>query len=259
MATTFACAASMPGRATDAAGTAIGAAATRRRVDPRAAMGIVLLLNATAFLTTSVPLEAAAMGGCAAAMCWSGRGASAVRWLAAYAVLLVLSTAFVAGGGVLAPFGVTLVMIRRVLCIGAFASNMIATTRAGELACALQRIRVPRKMVCALCVMLRFFPTLGQEFRRVLDAMKVRGRALTPARALRHPAQVLENVLVPVVGRVGIVADELANAAVVRGIDSEMPRTSYFGLRLQPSDALFGAYFLALAVVAVACRLGAVA
>lgn len=231
----------------------------QRHLDPRAALGVVALLNATAFLSSSISLELAAMGGCAAAMCWSGRSASALRWVAAYAVLLALSTLLVAGGGLFAPFGASVAMIRRVLCIAAFASNMVATTRAGEMACALQRMRVPRKMVCALCVMLRFFPTLGQEFRCVLDALKVRGMAITPKSVLGHPAQAIEHVLVPVIGHVGIVADELANAAVVRGIDSEAPRTSYFALRLRAQDAVFALYFLALSVLAVALKLGVVA
>ncbi|MDJ1649393.1 MULTISPECIES: energy-coupling factor transporter transmembrane component T family protein [Gordonibacter] len=257
-----ACTASFSGRMAPRQVLALDAAeakrtsVTFRRLDPRVALGIVLLLNVTAFSSSSILFELAAMGGSAAAMCWSGRTRSALRWLVAYAALLMLSTLFVAGGGLLAPFGASVTMIRRVLCIAAFASNMVATTRAGELACGLQRLRVPRKMACALCVMLRFFPTLGQEFRCVLDAMKVRGVALTPLRLLRHPLQVIEHVLVPVVARVGIVADELANAAVVRGIDSDASRTSYFDLRIRPCDFVFAVYFAALTVLVVATRWG---
>ena len=104
--------------------------------------------------------------------------------------------------------------------------------------------------------MLRFAPTLGQEFGAVLDAMKVRGIALSPARVLRHPVQVIENLLVPVVGRVGIVADELANAAAVRGIDAPNRRTSYYELRIGVVDALLLVYFVALAGVSVALGAG---
>ena len=68
--------------------------------------------------------------------------------------------------------------------------------------------------------------------------------------------QVVENLLVPVVGRVGIVADELANAAAVRGIDAPNRRTSYYELHIGAADALLLAYFAAIAGVSAALGAG---
>ena len=117
---------------------------------------------------------------------------------------------------------------------------MIATTRVGEMASALQRAHVPRGGVVALCVALRFFPTMGKEFSSVAEAMKVRGgTALSPATVLGIPALTAENLMVPVMSRLAIVADELSNAAIVRGIDSAAARTSYYELRFGPAAALF--------------------
>ena len=68
-----------------------------------------------------------------------------------------------------------------------FASNMIATTRVGELACALQRVYLPRHAIIALCVALRFFPTMTAEFASVVEAMRVRGVPLGVRMVTTHP------------------------------------------------------------------------
>ena len=200
-------------------------------IDPRVSLICILLISLSTFASASVAVELAAVGGCALAGIWCGRLSSALRWAAVWAVLFVLCWLCAHSGVVL-------------MAVGAYS---------------LQRLGLPKRVSAALCVMLRFAPTLGQEFGAVLDAMKVRGIALSPARVLRHPVQVIENLLVPVVGRVGIVADELANAAAVRGIDAPNRRTSYYELRIGVVDALLLVYFVALAGVSVALGAGVLA
>lgn len=236
-----------------------GSAAAARRFDPRVSLACILLVSFSTFSASSVAVEAAAVAGCALATVWCGRPVSALRWTAAWAALLAVSWLCVQSGTALMPVGVSLTMIRRMLCAFMMTANMVATTRTGELACSLQRLGFPKRISAALCVMLRFVPTLGQEFGAVRDAMKVRGIALTPARVLRHPVQVIENLLVPVVGRVGIVADELANAAAVRGIDAPERRTSYYEVRLGVPDAFLLAFFIMLAAYALASGTGVLA
>ena len=249
------------GGSTGASATAsegVGHAAARR-FDPRVSLACILLISVSTFSASSMTIEAAAVGGCVLANIWCERPAAALRWTAAWATLFAASWLCMQTGTVLMPVGVSLAMIRHMLCAFMMAANMVATTRTGELACSLQRLGLPKRVSAALCVMLRFAPTLGQEFGAVRDAMKVRGIALTPARVLRHPAQVIENLLVPVVGRVGIVADELANAAAVRGIDAPERRTSYYEVRLGFSDAVLLAFFVGLAAYALASCAGVIA
>lgn len=197
---------------------------------------------------------------CAGVCVWCGRAASALRWCLAFAAVLALGyAASLAPSALAASFGIMAVVARCVFCVGMFASNMIATTRVGELSCALQRARLPRHAVIALCVTLRFFPTMAAEFSSVVDALRVRGMALSPRTVAAHPIRVMENLLVPVMSRLSIVADELANAAVVRGMDSDRPRTSYYDVRIGVADWLFLAGFIALAAMLLLARLGVVA
>lgn len=202
--------------------------------------------------------EGAAAGAPAASAAPACAAASARR--AAYAAVFGASMAVAAfPNEVTASFAAMIVVFRRVFCVGMFASNMIATTRVGEMASALQRAHVPRGGVVALCVALRFFPTMGKEFSSVAEAMKVRGMALSPATVLRHPALTAENLMVPVMSRLAIVADELSNAAIVRGIDSAAARTSYYELRFGPADALFAALFGAVVACVALIKLGVIA
>ncbi len=242
------------------AAPACAAAGARRRLDPRTSLAVLLMLNLIAFAPTKPWTEVAAVALCAATMIWCGRASAALRWLAAYAAVFGASMAVAAfPNEVTASFAAMIVVFRRVFCVGMFASNMIATTRVGEMASALQRAHVPRGGVVALCVALRFFPTMGKEFSSVAEAMKVRGMALSPATVLRHPALTAENLMVPVMSRLAIVADELSNAAIVRGIDSAAARTSYYELRFGPADALFAALFGAVVACVALIKLGVIA
>ncbi|WP_417058249.1 energy-coupling factor transporter transmembrane component T [Ellagibacter isourolithinifaciens] len=160
------------------------------------------------------------------------------------------------GSTLLSPFAASLLMYRHVLPAFMFAFNMIATTRLGELACALQAIRVPANVSVAVCVAFRFLPTMGREFSAVADAMKTRGIALTPKSVVCHPAKTAEHFLVPVIARLGQIADELGNAVVVRGVGASAHRTSYYHLRVRAIDVVCLIAAMALLAFAVCLRAG---
>ena len=68
-------------------------------------------------------------------------------------------------GVVLMAVGASLAMLRRMLVrLHDGCEHGGGTTRTGELAYSLQRLGLPKRVSAALCVMLRFAPTLGQEF-----------------------------------------------------------------------------------------------
>lgn len=237
-----------------------GAALAKRRIDPRVSIAILILINAMAFAPRLIVGQVAMVALCAAACIWCGRAGSAAKWCAAYAAVTAAGYLFLLfPNAATASFAAMLVMVRCVFCVGMFATNMVATTRVGELACALQKMRFSRHAIVALCVALRFFPTMAGEFRAVVEALRVRGMALTPASVLLHPVRTMERLFVPVMSRLSIVADELSNAAIVRGMDSRKPRTSYYDLRLGVVDLAFLAAFSALAAVLLLSRIGGVA
>lgn len=220
----------------------------RRRIDPRASLVVLILLNIQAAVSSSYPAELASVLLCALCMLWCNRGLSALRWLVAYALFTAAGRLLLEfGGTALAAFASMFFVYRRIFPIFMFASNLIATTKIGELACLFQMLRMPARLSVALCVALRFFPMVGVEFRTVSDAMRTRGISFSPVAVLRHPMRTLEQLMVPVVGRTGSIADELGDSVVVRGAQTNRRRTSYYLMRLTSADLMI----MGIAVVIV--------
>lgn len=230
---------------------------THRRIDPRVSLFILLLLNVTALVSTSLVVELSLLFVNIGVMCWCKRPWAALKWTCAYGILFGVGWfCLVYNESILATVGAMFLMFKRAFSVIMFGSNMIATTRVGEMACALQKLGLPRRLIVALCVALRFFPTMKNEFKAVLDAMKIRGIAVTPLSVITHPVIVMENILVPIIARLGIVADELANAATVRGIDSNVARTSYYSLRISWFDVVVCVCLIAVFAYALMVRVG---
>ncbi len=247
----------MPSRAASQARSSESSAVAPRHLDPRASLAVLVAINAQMALTQSLLAEMGVLALTVAVMAYCRRFSAIARWLAFYALFAVAAQLFVASGNtLLSPFAASLLMYRHVLPAFMFAFNMIATTRLGELACALQAMRIPANASVAVCVAFRFLPTMGREFAAVSDAMKTRGIALTPKSALCHPARTAEHYLVPVIARLGQVADELGNAVVVRGVGASAHRTSYYRLRLRAVDVACLLAATALLVFAVCLKVG---
>lgn len=112
-------------------------------------------------------------------------------------------------------FSVGLRMMMPCFITGAYA---FSTTRVSEFVCALRRMRVPESAAIPCLVVIRFFPTIGRDYRRTRDAMALRGLASGRLALLRHPAQSLEFVLVPLLMNTTIVSRDLSVAALTKGL-----------------------------------------
>lgn len=142
--------------------------AAPRHLDPRTSLAVLAAINVQMALTQSLFAEMGVLALTVVVMAYCRRFSAIVRWLAFYALFAVTAQLFVASGNtLLSPFAASLLMYRHVLPAFMFAFNMIATTRLGELACALQAIRVPANVSVAVCVAFRFLPTMGREFSAV--------------------------------------------------------------------------------------------
>lgn len=93
-----------------------------------------------------------------------------------------------------------------------------STTRVSEFVCALRRMRVPESVAIPCMVVIRFFLTIGRDYQRTRDAMALRGLASGRLALLRHPAQSLEFVLVPLLMNATIVSRDLSVAALTKGL-----------------------------------------
>lgn len=116
---------------------------------------------------------------------------------------------------------------------------MSQTVQPNELISALEKMYVPRSVTLTLAVTLRFIPTIGLEFGYIRDSMRARGIPLTGGRCLSHPIQMSEYVFLPMMMRFAKVAEELAAAAVTKGIERPGRRGSLYELRLRRADGMY--------------------
>lgn len=122
------------------------------------------------------------------------------------------------------------------------------TTRVNQFLSAFQAMHIPTKIVIPIAVMFRFIPTVGEEWNGVRKAMAFRGMSLEPSAIIRHPVKTVEHILIPLLFSCISIMEELAAAALARGMDSDKTRTSYETVRLKSYDYITMLLFAAAGI-----------
>ncbi|MDO5538643.1 MAG: energy-coupling factor transporter transmembrane component T [Eubacteriales bacterium] len=110
------------------------------------------------------------------------------------------------------------------------------TSRIGEYISAFTQMHLPNEVIIPLAVMLRFVPTIQEEWRAVNQALRLRGMALTWKNIVRRPMQMMEYMLVPFLLQCSVIVDEMSAAVMARGFDRNMPRSSYAEVQMKVLD-----------------------
>lgn len=136
------------------------------------------------------------------------------------------------------------ICIRMFMPILLYAKVFIQTTKVSELITALYLLKIPRSLVIAFTVAIRFIPTAKEEFCNVKNAMYLRGISLSIKNICIHPTMVLDGFMVPLIVRASTIADELSVSSITRGIDNPSPRTSFYHLHINLKDTLVTMVFV---------------
>lgn len=103
-----------------------------------------------------------------------------------------------------------------------------------ELLSTLERLPLPRSLVVAIIITLRYVPTFKREFVYIKESMRLRGIAFT----WKKPIESFKYFIVPQLFGCAALAEEVTSAGLVKGIDANIKRTSYYGQKFRISDAL---------------------
>ena len=87
---------------------------------------------------------------------------------------------------------------------------------------ATNRMRAPQGLSISIAVMMRFFPTLAEEYRSIRDAMKMREIQFGGGKATK----MITYRLIPIMFSSISIGDELSAAAVTRGLGAPVRRTN---------------------------------
>ena len=124
------------------------------------------------------------------------------------------------------------VIIRKVLPVFILAKWLIATTEVSAFVAALWKMRLPRNMIITGSVIFRCFPTIREEWTAIQSAMRMRGIECNVRNLLFKPSETITYTLIPLFISILNISDELAQAALCRGLDNPgrgCPKTSVFG------------------------------
>jgi energy-coupling factor transport system permease protein len=111
---------------------------------------------------------------------------------------------------------------------------VLSTTKVSELIASLERLRVSQKIIIPFAVMMRFFPTIAEEYAAINDAMRMRGIYFGGGRAFKIP----EYRIVPIMMSVVRIGEELSAAALTRGLGKPVRRTNLCRIGFGTQDIL---------------------
>ena len=111
---------------------------------------------------------------------------------------------------------------------------VVRTTKIGEFMSAMQKMHVPDGISISLAVVMRFFPTIKEEYSSINDAMRMRGISFGGGKV----SKMVEYRMIPLLFSCVNIGDELSAAAITRGLGGDNKRSSVVRLNLGFSDWL---------------------
>ena len=123
---------------------------------------------------------------------------------------------------------------------------VMRTTRISQFMAAFRAMHLPLKVIIPLAVVFRFVPSVSDEWNGIRKAMAFRGISMEPVDIIKSPLKTIEYVLIPLLFSCISVMEEMAAAALARGIESEGERSSFEKVKLGVMDYLIMAVFTGL-------------
>lgn len=112
---------------------------------------------------------------------------------------------------------------------------------------AMQTMKFPNAVAIPFIVILRYMPTLREDYGYLKDSLKIRGIRTSGIEFFIHPIHSLEFMIVPILFRSIRVAEELSTSVLLRGIENYKNRTNIYPLKFTKIDAGY-ALFTVIAV-----------
>ena len=224
------------------------------RLDPRTKLFMVFVVSLIVMMSATTPFLWAIRLSITLIpiilMILEKKYSSALKFLLAYASALVLTFYFLSeqSEGLIASLligycGIVVQFMPAIIT----AWYVVRTTKIGEFMSCMQKMHVPDGIAVSLAVVMRFFPTIKEEYSSINDAMRMRGVMLGGGNVLR----MFEFRMIPLLFSCVNIGEELSAAAITRGLGGETKRSSLIELKLGLADYLLMAFLTAATVIFV--------
>ncbi len=148
-------------------------------------------------------------------------------------------------------FQLLFLLLIRVYPIFMLAGVLLVVTPMNELLAALEKMHVPKTLLIPLMVIYRYIPTLIREIGYVRESLKMRDSSASFSGILRHPLKKAEDFLVPLLYRSEKISEELAAAAIRKGLSVKRKRSCYTDVKLGLVDICYAAGMIAVAAALI--------
>lgn len=221
--------------------------------DPRTKIILIGICAFTATTTPTLQYECILIALIAVYGILSGKIRYTIIGTAFYFILYGFTMLFLQNGAGMAHtmFIAWLSLFFKVYPCGFLAGIVTSTTRVNEFLSAMNKAHIPKRVVIPFAVMLRYFPTVREDWHYIKDAMRLRDVTPSFQSFIKNPSMAIECVYVPLLMAASKAADELSIAAVTRGIENPLPHTCLVEIRFRIRDILIIGCFLALFVVSL--------
>lgn len=114
----------------------------------------------------------------------------------------------------------------------------IKTTTVSEWIATFKKLHFPNWLLIPIAVMLRFFPSVREDYRYIRKAMAFRGIGTSPIDLLKQPVKTFEYILIPLLMNATQVAEDLTVSALTKGLSLPGIHTSIVELKWTVMDWL---------------------
>lgn len=218
---------------------------TPLHLDPRSKLFLILMCVFCAMFAPNLHFQLALVSLIGLLSALSGKWRYALRGIIAYALICVFTVwcMGVLTGTWRTMFVAFLGLVHKVYACGMLAGLVIETTKVGEFLSAMAKLHIPKKLTIPLAVMLRYLPTIREDWHYIKDAMRLRDVSPTLLGFLKAPAMSVNCIYIPLLTAASKAADELSVASVTRGIENPKERTCLVNIKMQAADWLAMAVF----------------
>lgn len=224
------------------------------RLDPRTKLFMVFVVSLIAMMSATTPVLWAIRIVITlipiVLLILEKKYSSALRFILAYGIALILLLFFISENseGIIASLligycGIVVQFMPALIT----AWYVIRTTKIGEFMSCMQKMHIPDGIAVSLAVVMRFFPTIKEEYSSINDAMRMRGVMLGGGNVLR----MFEFRMIPLLFSCVNIGEELSAAAITRGLGGDSKRSSLIELKLGLVDYLLMVFLTAATVIFV--------
>ncbi len=216
-------------------------------LDPRTKLFLILLCVLSAAFAPNLYFQFALVALIGLFSAVSGKWQYALRGIITYTLICIFTVwcMGVFSGTWRTMFVAFLGLVHKVYACGMLAGLVISITKVGEFLSAMARLYIPKKLTIPIAVMLRYLPTIREDWHYIKDAMRLRDVSPTLWGFMKAPALTVNCIYVPLLTAASKAADELSIASVTRGIENPKPRTCLVKIQMRAADFLAMVLFTA--------------